>query len=354
MTPANVPMKKETGHDPGAFLSAVAGILSRDLADWWGGQETTSRYVLIDGALCPEGWIEAWCRERQLDAEPLFLRMPEAESHALGPYFVEIPRTALGASHPLVRSLAEGPGVWQALTVMASPVPIMKLHAHLRGFLDGVLEDETNVLLRWYDARVGIPLLNLLPEAARAAFLQPFAYWKSWDWHYRPAGIAGPEKPGLPEFVTPAPIDEALLKALGGLNVVQNLIAHLEEENPVPEIPPLPMCPALKHHIAERELQQAWDLGLAKSFRNQRAVVWFALHIHPDVWRHAYMRESAQKRFARRGVMNWLYEERASRPQGERALREQARVFLEALETERDTRTKEPNVTPRPLYRERV
>jgi hypothetical protein len=341
MASANVAIKKEAGHDPDTFLSAVAEILSHDLAAWWGNLEKTSRYVLIDGALCPEGWIEAWCREHKLDAEPLFLRMPEADSHALGPHFVEVPRTALGASHPLLRSLAEGPGAWQALTVMASPVPIMKLHAHLRGFLDGVLEDETSVLLRWYDARVGIPLLNLLPKAARAAFLQPFSYWKSWDWRYRPAGIAGPEKPGLPEFATPVPIDEPLLKALGGLNVVQDLIAHLEEENPVPEIPPLPMCPALKHHIAERELQQTWEMGLAASFRDQLAVIWFALHIHPDVWHHAHMRESAKKRFAGQGVMNWLYEERASRPQGERALAEQARAFLEALKTEHETRMKE-------------
>jgi hypothetical protein len=341
METVDVPVKEEIGteeeaHDPDVFLSVVAGILSRDLATWWDKAEAFARYVLIDGALCPEGWIETWCQEHGLDAEPLFLRMPEAAYHAKGPHFVEIPGTALGVSHPLVRSLAEGPGVWQALAVMASPVPIMKLHSHLRGFLNGALEDGTSALLRWYDARVGIPLLNTLPEATRAAFMRPFCCWRSWDWHYRPLGIAGPLKQGLPECSGPIPVDEPLLKALCGLNVIQDLIAYLEEEAPMPEITPLPMCPALRHYIVERELQQAWDLGLVSSFQDQLAVAWFALHVHPDVWRHAYMREEAQKRFAKVGDMEWLYDEQASRARGEQALIKLAKAFLDALEADRE------------------
>jgi hypothetical protein len=341
MTSTNILMEKEANpveqkHDPDIFISAVARILGRDLAAWWEKTEASSRYVLIDGALCPEGWIEAWRHEHGLDAEPLFLRMPEAVSYLKGPYLVEVPRTAMGASHPLVRSLAEGPGVWQTLTIMASPIPIMKLHAHLRRFLNGVLEDGTSALLRWYDARVGIPLLKTLPKATRAAFMLPFAYWKSWDWHYRPVEIAGPSKQGLPEFSTPVPIDEALLRALSKLNTIQDLIAGLEEEDPVPEVSPLPICPALRHYIVEREFQRAWDLGLASRFRDQLAVIWFALHVHPDVWRHAYMRKEAQRRFADRGTMNWLYDERALRAQGEWALAGLANGFLEGLEAERE------------------
>jgi hypothetical protein len=324
----------EQEHDPHEFLSAIAGILGRDLAVWCEKAEKSPRYVLIDGGLCPEGWIEAWCHEHGLDAEPLFLRMPEAAFHAKGPHLVEIPRTVLGVSHPLVRSLSEGPGVWQALTVMSSPVPVMKLHAHLRGFLNGVLEDGMSALLRWYDARIGVPLLKSLPEGTRSAFMRPFVYWKSWDWHYRPVVLAGSARQGLPEYSTPVPIDEALLKKLSGLNMTQYQIASLEEENPVPEVPPLPMIPALKHYIVEREFQQAWDLGLASNFRDQLAVIWFALHVHPDVWRHAYMREEAQKRFAKQDTMNWLYDERASRPRGERALVGLAANFLKELETE--------------------
>jgi hypothetical protein len=322
-------------YDPHAFTNAVAGILCRDLAAWWGKEEATPRYVLIDGALCPEGWIAAWRHEQGLDAEPLFLRTPEAVSYVKGPRFVEVPRMALGAAHPLLRSLAEGPGVWQALTVTASPVPAMQLHTHLRNFLNGVLEDETSVLLRWYDARVGIPMLNALPEAACVAFTRPFAYWRSWDWQYRPVELAGPAKPGLPRFATPVPIDETLLKTLSELNRTQYLIARLEEENPVPDVSQLPMCPALRHYVAERELGLAQELGLAANLRDRLAVIWFALHVHPDVWRHAYMREEAQKRFAKRRTMNWLYDERASRAQGERALAELAAAFLKAMEAER-------------------
>jgi hypothetical protein len=332
-------MKEEVAqaHDPRAFESVVAGMLGRDLAAGWGDAEALprSRYVLIDGALCPEGWIEAWSHEHGLDAEPLFLRMPEAASHAKGPHFIEVPRAALGVSHPLIRSLAEGPGVWQALTVTASPVPIMKLHAHLRGFLNGVLEDETSVLLRWYDARIGIPMLDVLPELTRAALLRPFAYWRSWDWHYRPAEIAGPSRQGLPEYTTPIPVDEALLKALEGLNATQSLIVRLEEENPVPEISPLPMNPALKHYVAERELGLATELGLAAGFRDRLALVWFALHVHPDAWRHAPMCEEAQRRFAKKSDMDWLYEESALRPRGEQALAALADAFLAGLEAER-------------------
>ena len=292
--------------------------------------------MLIDGVLCPEGWIEAWCEEHGLDAEPLFLRMPEAASHAKGPHLIEIPQTALGVLHPLVRSLAEGPGVWQALTVTASSVPLMKLHAHLRGFLNGVLEDETSALLRWYDPRVGIPLLNALPEATRTAFMRPFAYWRSWDWHYQPVEIAGSLKQALPEPSMPVPIDETLLKTLNGLSATQYLIARLEEEAPVPDIQPLPMCSALRHAIVERELQQVRDLGLASSFRDQLAVVWFALYVHPDVWRHGYMRKEAQKRFGQHKSMNWLYDEQASRERGEQALAGLANAFLEELDAKRE------------------
>jgi len=320
-------------HNPDVFKSAVAKVLGRNLSAWWGKIEASPRYALIDGALCPEGWIEAWCHEHGLDAEPLFLRMPEAAFHAKGPHLVEIPSTVMGNSHPLVRSLAEGPGVWQALTITASPVPIMKLHAHLRGFLNGALEDETSVLLRWYDARIGIPLLNALPETTRAAFMRPFSYWKSWDWHYRPVEIIGSLKQGLPEFSTPAPIDEELLKTVNGLNNIQHLIAHLEREAPISEVQPLPMCPALRHYIAERELQQALTLGFALSLRDQLAVVWYALHVHPNVWHHAYMREAAQKRFAKMNNMSWLYDERASRERGGFALAALANAFLEELET---------------------
>jgi hypothetical protein len=179
-------------------------------------------------------------------------------------------------------------------------------------------------------------MLSLLPETTRTAFLRPFAYWKSWDWHYRPVGMAGPSSRGLlPDESTPVPIDETLLRSLAGVNATQYLIARLEEENPVPEVSPLPMNPALRHYIAERELRRAEELGLVRHDRDRRALVWFALHVHPDAWHHARLGEEAQRRLAGGADMDWLYDERALRPQGERALAVLADAFLEAMEAER-------------------
>jgi hypothetical protein len=57
--------------------------------------------------------------------------------------------------------------------------------------------------------------------------------------------------------------------------------------------------------------------------------------MHPDARHHARLGEEAQRRFAREADMDWLYNERASRLQGERALAALADVFLEAMEAER-------------------
>jgi hypothetical protein len=324
-------------HDPERFKREVALLLGHDLGLLLGQARNMPHYALIDGGQCPEGWLDAWRRDYRLDAEPLFLRTPEAAHHALGPQLVELPKEALGATHPLIESLAAGPGVWQALTLSASPLPILELHAHLSAFLGGVLDDGTEVLLRWYDAAIGLPLLNTLPEAARSAFMQPFAFWKSWDWHYRPVELSGPKKQSLPDHPVPVPIDEATLQTLSALNVVQSLIAYLEDEPPLnPDIAPLPMAPALKHDIAERELKQAQGLGLASRFMDQLAVLWFALHVHPDIWRHPHMREEGQTRFAKQKTMNWLLREHRLRKQGEQALARMGASFIANLKAARE------------------
>jgi len=331
------PSPSET-HAPESFEREIAEILSGDLTAHWGRAGSPPRYVLIDGGQCPEGWLDAWRRENALDAEPLFLRTPEAAWHAQGPHLIEIPGTALGETHPLIQSLAAGPGVWQALTVTASPLPVMKLHAHLRAYLVGVLDDGTQALLRWFDARVGNALLNTLPERTRATFMQPFAFWKSWDWHYRPVAIEGPKRPSLPEdHPAPVPIDETTLQALGTLNEVQRLIAHLEDEPPLdPDSAPLSMSPALKHHIAARELEAARKLKLTPTLDDQRAVLWFALHIHPDIWRHAHMQEEGQRRFAKTGTMHWLMREHRLRAQGEQALARLGAAFIAEMKAMRE------------------
>jgi hypothetical protein len=324
-------------HDPEAFNREVAGVLCHDLATLLGKVRPMSHYALIDGSQCPKGWLDAWCHEQGLDAEPLFLRTSEAALHPRGPHLIELPNRPMGETYPLIKTLAEGPGVWQALTLVASPLPIMKLHAHLRAFLGGILEDKTEALLRWYDARIGIPMLNTLPKAARQAFMQPFAFWKSWDWNYQPVELEGGEKHSLPDYPTPILIDEATLKALSNLNVAQSLIARFEEDPPQQDldVSPLPMTPALKHYIAEQELGEAWRLGVASQFQDRLAILWFALHIHPDIWRHAHMREEAKKRFAELGTMNWLFQECSLRQQGEQALTNLGEQFLSNIKTRR-------------------
>ncbi|GHU47085.1 hypothetical protein AGMMS50289_21750 [Betaproteobacteria bacterium] len=330
-------------HDPEAFNREVAEALSHDLATVLGRVRSMPRYALIDGSLCPKGWLDAWCNEQGLDAEPLFLRTPEAALHPRGPHLIELPNAPMGRAHSLIKTLAEGPGVWQALTLTASPLPIMKLHAHLRAFLGGILEDKTEALLRWYDARVGIPMLQILPAAAQTAFMQPFAFWQSWDWNYQPIELKGEKQQSLPDYPTPVPIGEETLKALSGLNVVQGLIARFEEDPPQQDldVSPLPMTSALKHYIAERELGEAQNLGLTKTLINQKAILWFAFHVHPDIWRHAHMREEAKKRFAKLGTMTWLFQEHTLRQRGEQALAEMGAAFIARLKTR--CRTADPH-----------
>ena len=324
-------------HDPAVFNREIARVLSYDLAILLGEVGRMPHYALIDGSLCPKGWLEAWCNEQGLDAEPLFLRTSEAALHPRGPHLIELPNDPMREAHPLIKTLAEGPAIWQALTLMASPLPIMKVHAHLRAFLGGVLEDKTEALLRWYDARVGIPMLKTLPRAAQEAFMRPFAFWKSWDWNYQPIELEGEKRQSLTDYPTPVLIDEETLKALSKLNVVQGLIARLEEEAPQQDgdVLPLPIAPALKHYIAERELGETWRLGVASRFQDRLAILWFAFYIHPDIWRHSHMQKEAKKRFAELETMNWLLQERSLRQQGEQALANLGEQFVANVKVRR-------------------
>ncbi len=306
---------ERVAHDPSRLPAEIAALLREDLYEFFAAPRASSasatpstRYALIDAILCPPDYVFELGDAHGLNFTAVFLGTAEAAYHKKGPFLLQLPDDPLERNHPLIAALAETPGLKQALTLIESPLPLPELCAWLRAWLKAELDDGARILLRWFDARIGITLLQTLPPELSGRFLSPFRHWHAWDWNYRPRRLSGPTRPAPEKIPEPIRIDPATLKTLGAISTVQETIHYLDTEDPTPrpEIAPLPMLPALRHYVAECELDTIRRMGLSLSRNDRLSALWFALHAHPRFWQDPDLREKARRRYLKENSLDWL------------------------------------------------
>lgn len=220
-------------------------------------------YALASAGQCEEGVVARMVAMQELSCERLFMQTPEAEMADIGPWLVEIPASP---SESLRHALAQQAAA-EALTLMASPLRLPKLSAHLRSFLSGTLPDGSPVLLRYFDPRIGFDMFAHWPDPVQRKFSRPLAWWAGWDGNLRIRYIKGgadteiaPSNEGVEltaEWV------QAIDKA-GEANLVVALLSEeLETSNPPAADLLAQMHPLLRRQIAQAALAFTRRAGLA-------------------------------------------------------------------------------------------
>lgn len=127
------------------------------------GGEGLHAYVLVDGALLQTR--SAAQRERWPTFAGLsLLANADLDTQAVGPLLFELPLEAEAEEADEADAADDGGIVWDASSVIVSPLTLRALAAHLTPMLDVQLEQmDSTMLMRFFDPRV-LPLwLDLLP-----------------------------------------------------------------------------------------------------------------------------------------------------------------------------------------------
>lgn len=221
------------------------------------------RYALVSAGQCEEGVVARMVAMQELACERLFMQTPEAEMADIGPWLVEIPTSS---SESLRYALAHQAAA-EALTLMASPLRLQKLSAHLRGFLSGTLLDGSSVLLRYFDPRIGFDMFAHWSDPVQRKFSRPLAWWAGWDGDLRIRYIKG----GADTEITPsnegveltAEWVQAIDKAGEANLVIALLCEELETSNP-----PRPICShRCIHCFAGRSHKPRWHSPVVQAWR---------------------------------------------------------------------------------------
>ena len=278
-------------HHPAHFNTQVVHGLSLDLAVLL-RQSRGACYALIDSGLCAPGAFEGLVRAHALQAEPLFARTRDRGHAESGPWLVALP-AAPGPT--LIEALAVTAGVTQAMSLLSSALPPERLHAHLRGWFDGILEDGTEVLLRWYDPRIAVTVLCSWPEEPRRQFMQAFQWWVSWDARFSPMEVSPAERSRQPAAAPrqrPLPVSADMLLALADASQAEHMLFLTRDEDIDPgELDHI--APAMQRLIARSQIANAHDLSL-HSWDDRRVWVTLGLRIGPAVARDPQLREFAR------------------------------------------------------------
>jgi len=143
------------------------------------GQETVAPYALIDAGQLhlTEVDLDALLQKLGLSFEPILRHTPEAQLESVGPYLIDLGNANEGALEAIVGLMEYG---W-TVCFLSSRLPDFKLHTHLRGCLNGLLESGDSVQLRYYDPRVMASLLTIAPQIMRTALLAPLDTLALWD-----------------------------------------------------------------------------------------------------------------------------------------------------------------------------
>jgi len=268
-------------HAPVEFNRTVSETLAHDLALLLDAADAPC-FALINAGQCASDYVPNLCSMYRLEAEPLFALTNEAEHIDCGPWLISLPAQPAPS---LILALANEAGVKQALSLMATQVAPHRLVAHLRSWMNGLLEDGTSVLVRYFDPRVGQKLIELLPDQHRRQFMGAVHWWASWDQHYAPCLQSGLRQPIEAPLAAPLPISRDLQMQLDELNLAERLLALIVEEDiEAGELDNI--APGLQRLIARNQVVHAFAQG-ATSWSDLRIWVALGLRLHPGLAHHA-------------------------------------------------------------------
>ncbi|MFJ4293192.1 DUF4123 domain-containing protein [Cupriavidus sp. NPDC089707] len=243
----------------GDFRQAMLMDLRRWLTSV-AGLERVSAYALIDAGQLhlTDVDLEALLRQNHLSFEPVLRHTPEAGLESVGPYLVELSAANAKALEAVTGLTEHG---WP-VCFLSSRLPDLKLHTHLRGCLNGLLESGAPVQLRYYDSRVMTSLLAMAPDHVRASLLAPLdtiAWWnRALRWEVTRGSNSHQFQSEEASFSLPDTLISALGKA-GEPDLILSLIA--EEDTASGELDAL--APHLQYQIVADLVRRAREHGLS-------------------------------------------------------------------------------------------
>lgn len=241
------------------------------------------RHALVDAGRGEADWLAGLRDTHHLEGIALFDHTPESMHREIGPWLLPLPEDERRV--PVVAELASVAGSRHALSFIDSQLSAERLADHLRPWMSGVLDDGTEVLLRFYDPRVGPDMLAALPAAYPARFMAPLDHWLSWDERYarRLVEIVTPHE-SLNSSATRLPIvlDPGLREHFARLNTADVLLDAIREERDL-DTDRLDRLPyGLQRAIAKHFMAVAERCGI-RSWSDLHFWVGLGLCIHPDL-----------------------------------------------------------------------
>ncbi|WP_439683121.1 DUF4123 domain-containing protein [Cupriavidus oxalaticus] len=230
-----------------------------DLQRWMVQTAPTPRYALIDAGQLhlTEVQLVPLLREHALPFEPILRHTPEAALETVGPYLVELDDANPAALEALTGLMEHG---W-IISVLSSSLPAFKLHTHLRGCLNGLLEDGTAVQLRYYDPRILAVLLRSAPDSIRSPLIGPIDTMAWWDRELHWQALKGQNnqtlRPEQESFVLPNSLVQALGKT-GQADLTRSLIVTDEARSDQADA----LAPHLQYQIIADLVRRARKYGL--------------------------------------------------------------------------------------------
>ena len=265
-------------------------ILTSDIQSLHAGLKPGSTlYALVEAGNCssPDA-VNSWAAQHGLALNSLFAGTAEARYAAEGPWLVALPEACPTA---LCEALANFAALPRALLLIGSPLPLLRLTIHLQSWLNAVIHDAqgnpTELLVRYFDACIGMAMVDLWPEAERQAFAGAFDWWGGWSERFSLQIRPGSREPVASIRSTPLPVSEALLEKIDTLNRTERLVALVVEQDAQPgELDAI--APWLRIVIAHQALAQAHALGLV-AWQDSRIAVALALRVNPEMFEQPYM-----------------------------------------------------------------
>lgn len=245
-----------------AFRGQFRQAMLADLQHWLAsetGPDAAPAYALIDAGqlYLTEVDLEALLRQHGFAFEPLLRHTPEAQLESVGPYLV-----------PLDKATAHGLGAIAGLMEYGWPVcflssrlPDFKLHSHLRGCLNGRLENGASVQLRYYDARILPPMLAIASDDVSAPLLAPLDAVAWWDRTLHWQVTKGGNSPQFQANTAAFELSDTLIAALGIAGEPDLMLSLItEEDTTASELDAL--APHLQYQIVAELVQRARAHGL--------------------------------------------------------------------------------------------
>ncbi|QEZ44456.1 DUF4123 domain-containing protein [Cupriavidus oxalaticus] len=224
------------------------------------GPEKVAPYALIDAGQLhlTEVDLETLLRQNHLAFEPILRHTPEAGLESVGPYLVELSDANAKALEAVAGLMEHG---WP-VCFLSSRLPDLKLHTHLRGCLNGLLESGAPVQLRYYDSRVMASLLELAPEDVRVPLLAPLDAIAWWNRTLRWEVARGSNSRRFQSADASFSLSDTLISALGRAGEPDLILSQIAEEDTAPgELDAL--APHLQYQIVADLVRRAREHGLS-------------------------------------------------------------------------------------------